>query len=155
MQKLLSLKKTIGLFIEQDDGAPTEFVEKAVSDGSKQIYAINEAGLEDVTNIEKSVENEFIQTYSETRKRNKKLKQELKQEEEQMKMKFEEIVNKWSLTQTGPIDLFEEIVGQKQRCSEVLNSKNKIILTLEEEQRIADEAYKDLIIDFNKVGFFL
>ena len=151
MQKLLALKKTLGVFKEAEDETK-DFVDIASFNGAKNVYDIDNAGLETVTNLEKSAQHSFLQHVTATRKRNKELKKQLEAEEAEMKFKFEEIMEKWKMDTTGPTELFDEIIEQRQRCSEVLNSKNNIIEILEEEHRTADEDYKDLITEISKVG---
>ena len=152
MRKLLDLKKTLGVFKESDDET-RDFVDKASSDGAKNIFHIETEGLETVTNLEKSAQHSFKHHVSSTRKRNKELKKHLEEEEAAMKIKFEEIIGKWKLENTGPTELFDEILDQRQRCSEVLNSKNNIIEILEDEHRATDEAYKNLINEISQVIF--
>ena len=151
MQKLLSLKKSVGLFKDGDDDESRNFVETAASRGAKQIYQIDSAGEEIVSNIQVSASDDFSKHKTANSKRKEQLKKELEEEEEAMKIKFEEILGKWSFNhQAGPTSLFEDIMAQKELCGELLSSKNNIINLLEDEQRMADESYKELIGKFNK-----
>ena len=48
----------------------------------------------------------------------------------------------------APTKLFEDILDQKGHCNRLLQSKNNIIEVLEEENRLADESYKQLMEDY-------
>lgn len=148
MHKLVSLKKTLGMFKDEDENK--DFVAKASSDGSKHIFDMDGAGLELVTNVQLSAQHEYVDYMTKTRKKNQELKKQLKLEEQMVEKKFEEIMKKWSCQGKGPTNLFEEVLEQRNRCSEVLNSKNNIIEILEDEHRAADEAFKDLINSFSE-----
>ena len=50
----------------------------------------------------------------------------------------------------GPTDLFAKILGQKECCSALLERKNELIATLEDEIREADKQYKRLIEQYHE-----
>ena len=151
MQKLLSLKKSVGLFMDGEDGETRNHVEDAAERGAEHVYEIDSAGADNVTNVKISASHDFTKHNVSIRKRNVQLKKELEEEEEAMQTKFEEIMSKWKFDhKAGPTDLFEDIIAQKNLCGELLSSKNNIIDLLEDEHCLADEAYRDLIGEFNK-----
>lgn len=151
MQKLLSLKKSLGMLRDGEENELRDFVEAAASKGARHIYQIDTAGEENVSNIQVSAANDFCSHKTANRKKREQLKKELEEEEAAMKVKFEEILGKWSFDhKTGPTNLFEDILAQKELCGELLGSKNNIICLLEDEQRAADESYKELIGKYNK-----
>jgi hypothetical protein len=49
----------------------------------------------------------------------------------------------------APVQLFEQILVQKEMCNEMLQSKNQLIEMLEAENRVCDENYKDLIHSYH------
>ena len=49
----------------------------------------------------------------------------------------------------APVELFDEILSQKELCSELLRSKNSMIEMLEAENRDADSNYKLLIEQYH------
>ena len=49
----------------------------------------------------------------------------------------------------APIQLFEQILEQKEMCNEMLQSKNHLIEMLEAENRVCDEKYKELIHSYH------
>jgi hypothetical protein len=53
------------------------------------------------------------------------------------------------LWQGAPVQLFEQILVQKEMCNEMLQSKNQLIEMLEAENRVCDENYKDLIHSYH------
>ena len=50
----------------------------------------------------------------------------------------------------GPTDLFAKILKQKESCSALLEKKNELIATLEDEIREADNQYKRLIEQYHE-----
>ena len=50
----------------------------------------------------------------------------------------------------GPTDLFAKILKQKDSCSALLEKKNELIATLEDEIREADNQYKRLIEQYHE-----
>jgi hypothetical protein len=49
----------------------------------------------------------------------------------------------------APVQLFEQILVQKEMCNEMLQSKNQLIEMLEAENRVCDENYKELIHSYH------
>lgn len=50
----------------------------------------------------------------------------------------------------GPTDLFAKILKQKESCNALLEKKNELIATLEDEIREADNQYKQLIEQYHE-----
>ena len=151
IQKLLALKKSLGMFSEPDEEEARACVARVAAAGHNNIYHIAAAGAETVSNAQLSAAHGHAAHSVAASRRRAELRRQL-EEEAEMQKKFEEVANKWRFNAAaGPLHLFEEILSQKQLCGEILTSKNCIIDLLEDEQRVADEDYKDLISDFSKV----
>ena len=152
IQKLLALKKSLGVFSEPDEEEARACVARVAAAGHNNIYHIAAAGAETVSNAQLSAAHGHAAHSVAASRRRAELRRQLEEEEAEMQKKFEEVANKWRFNAAaGPLHLFEEILSQKQLCGEILTSKNCIIDLLEDEQRAADEDYKDLISDFSKV----
>ena len=137
----------------QGDDEEEHFVQEADTRGAKEVHNILQNGNELVSNIIVATENLFCDHRIKMEDKSEEIKNILEDEDLEMNLKFKNIMKSWPTKveklKGAPVELFDEILAQKEMCSELLRSKNEIIEMLEAENRESDVNYKLLVDQYH------
>ena len=152
LTKLMKIQKLMG-FQGPLDGEDVEIVNETAERGHLNIHNMKNFGHELVTNVKLAGEFLQVEHRNAVEKKNHKIEQILENEDQEMQRRFEEILKTWPLLgdkmKGSPTQLFEDILAVKESCNEILRSKNQLIEMLENENRLVDESYKELIEEYH------